>query len=141
MKRILILSTQNSARSQMAEVFLKRITFNRVEVYSAGVKPGKIKKEVVQVMAELGIEVAGARTKSVNEFYHDRFDFVLTLSNEARENCPQFQGSNTKIHKSFDSPETIRGNAEEKLSRYREMRDSIREWLTDFVERYQLNKV
>jgi arsenate reductase len=141
MKRILIISSQNSARSQMAEIFLKRITFNRVEVFSAGIKPGKIKKETVQVMAELGIEIAENRTKSVNEFYHDRFDFILTLSPEARESCPQFQGSHTKIHKAFDDPAAVKGSVEDKTGAYRSTRDSIKEWLTDFVERYQLNKV
>jgi len=138
MKRVLILCTGNSARSQMAEAFLKRITFNRVEVFSAGTNPVSINNFAVRVMKEVGINIAQNRSKSVNEFYHDRFDFVITVCDEAREKCPVFQGSHTKIHKSFDDPASFKGSDAEKLAVFRNVRDQIKDWLTDFAERYQL---
>jgi arsenate reductase len=138
MKRILILCNGNSARSQMAQEFLKRITFNRVEVQSAGINAKPIHPLAVQVMLELGIDISGNESKSVNKFYHERFDYVITVCDEAREKCPDFQGSFTKIHKSIEDPALIRGSENEKLEAFRNVRDNIKEWLTDFAERYKL---
>lgn len=139
MKRILFLCKDNSTLSQMAEVFLKRITFNRVEAYSAGIKPANIHPMTIRVMKELGIDISKNRTKSVNEFYHSRFDYVITIQDEARLNSPTFQGSHTKIHKSLEDPGMVKGSESEKLEAFRNTRDQIKEWLTDFVERYQLS--
>jgi arsenate reductase len=140
MKRILIICLDNATTSQMAESFLKRITFNRVEVFSAGIKPKNIHPMAVQVMKELGIDLSTQRSKSVNEFYHNQFDFIITLHNDAREKCPSFQGSHTKIHKSIDDPSKIRGSDNDKLEAFRRVRDQIKEWLSEFAERYQLSK-
>jgi len=140
MKRILIICTDNAANSQMAESFLRRITFNRVEVFSAGIRPKNIHPMTMQVMKELGIDLNSHRSKSVNEFYHDRFDFVITLHDDAREKCPSFQGSHTKIHKSIEDPVKVRGSENDKLEVFRRVRDQIKDWLTEFVERYQLSK-
>ena len=139
MKRILFLCTNNSTLSQMAEAFLKRITFNRVEVYSAGIKPGSVNPMGIKVMKELGIDISKNRAKSVNEFYHDRFDYVITIDDNARKNSPTFQGSHTKIHKSLEDPSEFKGSEAEKLELFRLTRDQIKEWLTDFAERYQLS--
>jgi arsenate reductase len=139
MKRILFLCIGNSTLSQMAEVFLRRITFNRVEVFSAGVKPAPMHALTVRVMKELGIDMTKNRSKSVNEYYHDRFDYVITIDDEAREKSPTFQGSHTKIHKSLEDPADVKGSDSEKLEAFRTTRDQIKEWLTDFAERYQLS--
>ncbi len=139
MKRILFLCIGNSTLSQMAEVFLRRITFNRVEVFSAGVKPAPMHPMTVRVMKELGIDMTKNRSKSVNEFYHDRFDYVVTIHDEARKKSPAFQGSHTKIHKSLEDPADVKGSDSEKLDAFRTARDQIKEWLTDFAERYQLS--
>ncbi len=139
MKRILFLCTNNSTLSQMAEVFLKRITFNRVESFSAGLKPMAIHPMTIRVMKELGIDISKNRSKSVNEYYHSRFDYVITIEDEARLNSPTFQGSHTKIHKSMEDPGLVKGRDSEKLETFRNSRDQIKEWLTDFVERYQLS--
>ena len=139
MKRILFLCIGNSTLSQMAEVFLKRITFNRVEVFSAGVKPAHMHPLTVRVMKELGIDMTKNRSKSVNEFYHDRFDYVVTIHDEARKKSRTFQGSHTKIHKSLEDPADVKGSESEKLDAFRTARDQIKEWLTDFAERYQLS--
>ncbi len=140
MKRILIVCTDNAATSQMAESFLRRITFNRVEVFSAGIKPKPVHPMTLQVMRELGIDLSAHRSKSVNEFYHDQFDYVITLHDDAREKCPSFQGSHTKIHKSVEDPTKVRGSENDKLESFRRVRDQIKEWLTEFAERYQLSK-
>ena len=138
MKRILFICANNSALSQMAEAFLKRITFNRVEVFSAGIVPKNINPLGVKVMKELGIDISRQRSKSVNEYYHDRFNYVITMHDIARDKCPAFQGSHTKIHKSFEDPAKVRGSEKVKLEQFRIARDQIKDWLTDFSETYQL---
>ena len=139
MKRILFLCTSNSTLSQMAEAFLKRITFNRVEVFSAGIKPGNVHPMGIRVMKELGIDISKNRSKSVNEFYHDRFDYVITIDDDAREKSPTFQGSHTKIHKSLEDPADLKGSESDKIESFRVTRDQIKDWLTDFAERYHLS--
>lgn len=139
MKRILFLCKGNSTLSQMAEAFLKRITFNRVDVHSAGTKPVSIHPMTIRVMKELGIDIAKQRSKSVNEYYHDRFDFVITIDDQAREGSPDFPGSHTKIHKSLEDPANIKGSESQKLEAFRATRDQIKDWLSDFAERYQLS--
>ena len=138
MKRILFICADNSALSQMAEAFLKRITFNRVEVFSAGIKPKPVSPFTEQVMRELGIDISEQRPKSVNEYYHDRFDYVITMHNEALDNIPAFQGSHTKIHKSIENPAKTKGSDDIKSEAFRNIRDQIKDWLTDFAEKYQL---
>jgi len=138
MKRILILCEGNSARSQMAEEFLKRITFGRVDVVSAGITPRPLNPLAVRVMTELGIDISKNLPKSVNKYYHDKFDYVITVCDEANEKCPQFQGSFTKIHKSIEDPAKVKGSEEVKVEAFRNVRDIIKEWLTDFAERYKL---
>ena len=123
----------------MAEAFLKRITFNRVDVYSAGINPNPVHPIGIRVMKELGIDISKNRSKSVNEFYHDRFDYVITIDDDAREKSPTFQGSHTKIHKSLEDPADLKGSEADKLDSFRSTRDQIKDWLTDFAERYQLS--
>jgi arsenate reductase len=124
--------------SQVAEAFLRHLTFNRVEVYSAGITPKNINPLAAKVMKELGIDISQNRSKSINEFYNDRFDYIITLQDEAREKCPIFQGSHTKIHKSLDDPGQVKGSDAQKLELFRKSRDQIKDWVTDFIERYQL---
>ncbi|TFH02316.1 MAG: arsenate reductase ArsC [Calditrichales bacterium] len=139
MKRILFLCTANSTLSQMAEAFLKRITFGRVEVHSAGIKTATIHPMTIKVMKELGVDITQNRSKSANEYYHQKFDYVITIHDKARENCPAFQGSHTKIHKSLEDPADIRGSEANKMEAFRNTRDQIKDWLTDFAEKYQLS--
>jgi arsenate reductase len=123
----------------MAEAFLKRITFNRVDVYSAGIKPGTVHPMSIRVMKELGLDISKNRSKSVNEYYHDQFDYVITIHDDVREKSPTFQGSHTKIHKSLEDPADFKGKEPEKLESFRMTRDQIKDWLTEFVERYHLS--
>jgi arsenate reductase len=138
MKRILILCTGNSARSQIAEAFIKQLTFSRVDVYSAGIDPVPVNPYAIRVMKEIGIDISSNKSKSVNEFYNQAFDFIITVCDNAREKCPLFQGSHTRIHKSFNDPVKVKGNDKIKIETFRKVRDQIRDWVTEFIEKYQI---
>jgi arsenate reductase len=122
----------------MAEAILNQLTFSRNEVFSAGLKPDTVHHMATRAMKELGIDISRSTSRSVNEFYNSKFDFVITLCDETREKSPVLQGAHTKIHKSIEDPVVFRGSDEEKMERFRVVRDEIKDWLTDFVERYQL---
>ena len=103
-KRVLILCTGNSARSQMAEGLLRHLAGERGEVASAGVSPTQVRPEAVAVMREIGIDISNHRSKSVDEFTDQKFDYVITVCDNANEQCPIFSGNTQRIHWSFDDP-------------------------------------
>ncbi len=127
-KRVLILCTANSARSQMAEGLLRFDAGDRFEVFSAGTRPSYVRPEAIAVLRELGIDISGHRSKSVDEFNGRQFDFVLTVCDNARESCPVLLG-NTTVHHSFEDPAATQGTEEERLSAFRRVRDELRRWL------------
>jgi arsenate reductase len=131
-KRILILCTGNSARSQMAEGLLRHDAGDRFEVFSAGTKPSQVRPEAIAVMRELGIDISSHRSKSVDEFAGQSFDCVLTVCDNAKETCPIFPGKTAMIHHSFEDPAALQGSAEERLAFFRRVRDQIREYLQNF---------
>ena len=131
-KRILILCTGNSARSQMAGALLRHDTDDRFEVFSAGTKPSHVRPEAIAAMRELGIDLSGHRSKSVDEFTGQHFDYVLTVCDNAKESCPIFPGKTVTIHHSFDDPATLQGSEEERLAAFRCVRDELRQYLRDF---------
>jgi arsenate reductase (thioredoxin) len=131
-KRVLILCTGNSARSQMAEGLLAHDATNRFEVESAGTKPGHVRPEVITVMNELGIDISGHRSKHVDEFQGQSFDYVLTVCDNAKESCPVFPGHAKRLHKAFDDPAASEGTEEERLALFRRVRDELREYLKGF---------
>ena len=132
-KRVLILCTGNSARSQMAEGLLRFDSGDRFEVESAGTKPGHVRPEAIAVMSELGIDLSRHRSKSVNEFADQKFDYVLTVCDSANESCPVFPGHGNRIHHSFDDPAAAQGSEVERLDAFRRVREEIREYLCRFV--------
>ena len=103
-KRVLILCTGNSARSQMAEGLLRHDAGDRFEVFSAGTEPSSVRSEAIAVMREIGIDISGHRSKSVDEFAQSDFDYVLTVCDNAKESCPIFPGDTTTIHHDFEDP-------------------------------------
>ena len=131
-KRVLILCTGNSARSQMAEGLLRHDAGDRFAVESAGTKPGRVRDEAVAVMRELGIDISGARSKSVDEFAGQAFDYVLTVCDHARETCPVYPGHTNRLHRSFDDPAAVNGSEAQRLAVFRRVRDEIREYLRGF---------
>ena len=131
-KRILILCTGNSARSQMAEGLLRHDAGNRFEVFSAGTKPSHVRPEAIAVMRELGIDISGHRSKSVDEFAGQSFDYVLTVCDNAKKSCPIFPGKAVTIHKNFEDPAALQGSERERLALFRRVRDEMRNSLRAF---------
>jgi arsenate reductase (thioredoxin) len=132
-KRVLILCTGNSARSQMAEGLLRHDAGERFDVESAGTKPSFVRPEAIAAMKELGIDISGHRSKSVTEFDGQRFDYVITVCDSARETCPVFFGTATRLHHDFDDPAALNGSEGERLSLFRRVRDELRAYLADFA--------
>jgi arsenate reductase (thioredoxin) len=131
--RVLILCTGNSARSQMAEGMLRQDGGARFEVSSAGTKPGQVRPEAIAVMRELGIDISSHRSKSVNEFSRQEFDYVITVCDNANESCPVFPGKTERIHWSFEDPAAANGDEATRLDIFRRVRDEIREKLAAFI--------
>jgi arsenate reductase (thioredoxin) len=131
-ERILILCTGNSARSQMAEGLLRHDAGDRFEVFSAGTKPSRVRPEAIAVMRELGIDISGHRSKSVDEFAGQSFDYVLTVCDNAKESCPVFPGRTAIIHKNFEDPATLQGSEGQRLALFRRVRDEMRSYLRVF---------
>ena len=132
-KKILILCTGNTCRSQMAEGFLK--SFDReLEVYSAGVKPeGMVNPNAIKVMDEVGIDISRGMPKNVNDFLNDSFDYVITVCDNAKETCPVFIGDvKEQLHIGFEDPADARGTEDEILSVFRKVRDEIKKDFKDF---------
>ena len=128
MKRVLILCTGNSARSQMAEGLLRHDAGDRFEVFSAGIRPSHVRPEAIAVMRGLGIDISGHRSKSVEELAGQSFDYVLTVCDNARESCPIFPGGAVIIHQSFEDPASLEGSEEQRLALFRRVRDEIRQY-------------
>ena len=134
-KRVLILCTGNSARSQMAEGLLRHHAGEAFEVESAGTKPGIVRPEAITVMHELGIDISGHRSKHVDEFDGQQFDYVITVCDNAKEACPVFLGGAKRLHHSFDDPATVEGSQVERLAVFRRVRDELRDYLEQFANR------
>lgn len=133
-RRVLILCTGNSARSQMAEGILRHDGGDAFEVESAGVKPSSVRPEAIQVMREIGIDISGHRSKSVDEFAGQKFDYVITVCDNANETCPVFPGKTRRIHQSFeDPPPPGVGSDEVRMAIFRRVRNEIREWVRGFI--------
>lgn len=132
--RVLILCTGNSARSQMAEGLLRHDGGERFDVESAGVKPGSVRPEAIEAMREIGIDISTHWSKSVEQFIGQRFDYVITVCDHARETCPVIPGATQLIHQSFaDPPSPGTASPEETLACFRQVRDEIRDWMCGFV--------
>ena len=131
--RVLILCTGNSARSQMAEGLLRHLAGDRFEVASAGVSPTQVRSEAITAMREIGIDVSHYRSKSVDEFAGQEFDYVITVCDNANEQCPAFPGNTKRIHWSFDDPAAVQGDETKRLGAFRRVRDEILHRLRLFV--------
>ena len=126
-KSVLILCTGNSARSQMAEGLLRHLAGSRFEVFSAGTKPSTVRPEAIAAMQELGINISGQRSKSVDEFLAHPFDYVITVCDNAKERCPIFPGATKHLHWPFEDPPPLEADPEASLPIFRKVRDQMRE--------------
>jgi arsenate reductase len=132
-KRVLILCTGNSARSQMAEGLLRHLAGDRFEVESAGVEQSHVRPQAIAAMRELGIDISGHRSKSVDEFSGQEFDYVITVCDNARDRCPVFPGKTKRIHWSFEDPAAAEGDEQAVLAVFRRVRDEIEARLREFI--------
>jgi arsenate reductase len=116
----------------MAEGLLRHDAGDRFEVFSAGTQPSHVRPEAIAVMGEIGIDISRHRSKSVDEFAGEHFDYVLTVCDNARESCPIFPGKTVAIHRRFEDPAAFQGSEEQRLARFRQVRDQLREYLKSF---------
>ena len=133
-KRVLILCTGNSARSQMAEGILRHDGGGRFEVESAGVNPSQVRPEAIEAMREIGVDISSHRSKSADEFVGQDFDYIVTVCDNAKETCPFFPGHAERIHHSFeDPPAPGAADPDTTMAVFRRVRDEIREWVGEFI--------
>ena len=132
-KRVLILCTGNSARSQMAEGLLRHLAGDKFEVESAGTIATYVRPHGIAAMAEIGIDITDQRSKSQDEFLDMPFDYVITVCDNAAQNCPVFPGKAERIHWPIDDPAFVGNTYEERLAAFRRARDEIRQRLAEFA--------
>jgi arsenate reductase (thioredoxin) len=139
--KVLFVCVHNSARSQMAEAFLKQMASDEFDVESAGIEPGSLNPIVVEVMKEIGIDISGNQTKSAFDFFSQgrQFQYVITVCDAASgERCPIFPGVTKRLSWFFNDPASFTGTDEEKLANTRLVRDSIKSEVENFIKTYQL---
>jgi len=138
--KVLFVCIHNSARSQMAEAFLKVIGGEMFDVKSAGLEPGKLNPIVVDAMKEVGIDISGNQTKSVFDFFKrgELFSYVVTVCDETSgQSCPIFPGISKKLHWNFTDPSALSGTYEEKLQNIRQIRDTIKRKVIQFISEFK----
>lgn len=135
--KVLFVCIHNSARSQMAEAFLNAMGGEHFVAESAGLDPGKLNSDVVRVMKELDIDIALNKTKSVKSMMERRYDYVVTVCDEASgERCPTFPGKTRRLHWSFADPSSFEGKKEEIYARTVEVRDAIQKRVGEFMNSF-----
>jgi arsenate reductase len=131
MKKVLFLCTHNSCRSQIAEGILNSIFGTRFQAFSAGINPRHVNPYAAEVMKEIGIDLSKHYPKSIEDFKGADFDFVITVCDNAKENCPFYLGKKV-VHKGFKDPAEIKGSIEDTLKHFRKTRDEIKDWIIEF---------
>jgi arsenate reductase len=136
MKRILVLCTGNSCRSQMAEGYLQHFAGHQAKVYSAGVETHGVNPKAIQVMQEDGIDISSHTSNNVNEYRDIDFDFVITVCDHAKERCPYFPSRAKKFHHNFPDPAKATGSEEQILDSFRNVRDKIKDYCRNFIQEH-----
>jgi arsenate reductase len=131
--RILFLCTHNSARSQMAEGFLRALAGDRFEVASAGTHATRVHPLAIRAMADVGIDLGGHVSKVVDELVTQRWDYVITVCDAANEACPVFPTKTSRVHWSFEDPAQATGSDDQRLEVFRRIRDQIERRITDWI--------
>jgi arsenate reductase (thioredoxin) len=134
MKRILILCTGNSCRSQIAEGYIASFAGDKAEVYSAGIETHGVNPKAIAVMKEDGIDISGHTSNNINEYRYIDFDYVITVCDNAKERCPFFPSKAKKFHQNFPDPAKATGSDEELINEFRKVRDLIKSYSKEFVE-------
>ena len=130
-QRVLFLCTHNSARSQMAEGLLRALAGDRFEAMSAGTEATHVRPLAIRAMRELGVDISGQESKTLDRYLREPFDYVITVCDDANEACPFFPGAANRLHWSFEDPSRAKGSEEERLAVFRSVRDRIRQRIED----------
>jgi arsenate reductase (thioredoxin) len=132
-QRVLFLCTHNSARSQMAEGFLRSLAGDRFEVASAGTHATRVHPLAIRAMKDVGIDISGQASKVVDEFVEQPWDYVITVCDAANETCPVFPKTSNRLHWSFDDPSRATGSDAQRLEVFRRVRDQLKRRITDWT--------
>lgn len=133
-KKVLFLCTHNSCRSQMAEGIVNHFLGQRFQAFSAGTEATSVNPRAIAIMAEIGIDITGHRSKTMDEFSGESFDYVITLCGDANEKCPLFFGGVERMHIGFHDPSKVTGTDEEVMADFRKVRDEIKTTLLEFFK-------
>jgi arsenate reductase (thioredoxin) len=125
--RVLFLCTYNSARSQMAEGMLRSLAGDHFEVYSAGTEATHVRPLAIRAMEEIGIDISGQESKTLERYLEEPFDYVITVCDDANEACPFFPGAQSRLHWSIEDPSKVEGSEDERLEVFRRVRDGIKD--------------
>lgn len=136
MKNILVLCTGNSCRSQMAEGWLRHFAKDKANIYSAGIETHGVNPKAILYMKEAGIDISKHTSNHVNEYMQVQFDFIITVCDHAKENCPYIPSQAKRFHHNFSDPSKVQGSEEEIAEAFRKTRDEIKEYCKKFVEEY-----
>jgi arsenate reductase len=134
MKNILVLCIGNSCRSQIAEGYLRHFAGDKANIYSAGIETHGVNPKAIQVMSEDGIDISHHTSNNVDEYIEIPFDYVITVCDNAKENCPYFPTGAERFHQNFPDPAKATGSTEEIINEFRRVRDMIKEYSKDFTE-------
>jgi len=135
MLKVLFLCTENACRSQMAEGLVNHDLAGQVQAFSAGVKPAQVNARAIRVMAELGIDISQHRSKSLDDLAEKQFDLIITVCDQARQQCPIFPGETEVMHIGFPDPAKATGTEEKILAAFRRVRDTLRDELIPLLQR------
>jgi arsenate reductase len=133
MKKVLVLCTGNSCRSQIAEAYLRHFAGEKAEIYSAGVETHGVNPRAISTMKEDGIDISKHTSNNIDEYFHIDFDFVITVCDNAKERCPFFPTKAIKFHNNFPDPAKATGTEDEILEQFREVRQMIKSYSQQFV--------
>jgi arsenate reductase len=132
-KRILFLCTHNSARSQMAEGLLRALSNSSVDVFSAGTVATSVRPEAITVMQEIGVNIHGQKSKTLDRYWVEPFDLVITVCDSVNESCPIFPNARERWHWSIDDPSQVKGAEAERLNAFRRARDELRRRIEETI--------
>ena len=136
MKQILVLCTGNSCRSQIAEGYLQKFAGNHSVVYSAGIETHGVNQKAIEVMAEDDVDISHHTSNNVDEYTNIPFDYVITVCDNAKENCPYFPTNAQRFHFNFPDPAKATGTPEEIMNEFRRVRDMIKDYSKEFIEKH-----
>lgn len=136
MKKILVLCTGNSCRSQIAEGYLKRFANGKAQIYSAGIETHGVNPKAIEVMAVDGVDISDHTSNKIDEYVGVDFDYVITVCDHAQENCPYFPSDAIRVHYNFPDPAKAKGTKEEIIAEFSKVRDMIKAYCAAFVNDY-----